>query len=97
MQKIVLLAAVLCVTGAAAFAPSTLSLRLKVVNANNNIRPTSSRRIPQQQTKMTLNAASISLPALSEHFATSQMLVSANIFIDNISVSLLLFSRHIFP
>ena len=81
------LLAVLFVTGVAAFAPSTTSLRLKGNDVHRGMHLISCRRIPQQSTKMSLHAAPISLAALSpislaalsEQFTTSQILVRQEI------------------
>lgn len=73
MQKAVLLISIVCIAGASAFAPSTLQLRKADVLPN---KLGSCRRIPQQQTKMSMVSVPVSLATLSEHFTTSQILVS---------------------
>jgi hypothetical protein len=73
MQKTVVLVSLLCIAGAAAFAPATLPL--KRTDAFRSMQLGNSRRVSQQQTKMGLASAPVSLATLSEHFTTSQILV----------------------
>jgi hypothetical protein len=76
MQKIFFVVA-LCIAGAAAFAPSTLPLRLKGSALHGNVHLARCRKVTPQKT-MALQAApaaSAALGAMQVHFATSQILV----------------------
>ncbi len=78
MQKIFVFVALVCIAGAAAFAPSTLSLRLKGSTLHGNMHLARCRKVTPQKT-MALQAApagSAALGAMQVHFATSQILVS---------------------
>ena len=77
MQKILVVVALVCIAGAAAFSPSTLPLRLKGSALHGNMHLARCRKVTPQKT-MVLQAApsaSAALGAMQVHFATSQILV----------------------
>jgi hypothetical protein len=77
MQKIFVFVALACIAGAAAFAPSTLPLRLKGSDLHSSMHLVRCKKITPQM-NMALQAApaaSAAFGAMQVHFATSQILV----------------------